>query len=553
MRGLSAILLALVIGSSGAPAKGSDTLLIGRIYPAATTTEPVAALAWDAQGRVLATGSAERVRALLEERGNGVRELVQEGAVVPGLIDAHGHLMGLGESLMQADLVGTLGLEQILERLREKAKDLPDGAWLLGRGWDQNDWADAEFPSAADLDREFPERPVWLERVDGHAGWANSAALRGAGIGRDTPDPEGGRILRDANGMPTGVLIDNAMSLVGPKLPAPDRAWQRRALRAALDAAVAAGLTGVHDAGVSRESLALYRELADDELLPLRVYAMADGASGALDDLCRDGRYRHPGGRLEMRAVKLYADGALGSRGAALLADYADEPGNRGLLVEASERLAAIIRRAAGCGVQPAVHAIGDRANRAVLDAYASLAPEQRKALRPRVEHAQVVDPDDIPRFAELGVIASMQPTHATSDMPWAEKRIGASRLRGAYAWRRFLDSGAALALGSDFPVERVDPLLGLYAAVSRQDADGKPPGGWLADQRMTLAEAIDGFTRGAAFAGHAEGEVGTLEAGKRADFVVLATDPFKLRGRGLLALKVQSTWVDGERVWPKR
>lgn len=553
MRGLSAILLALAIGGADAQAKGIDTLLIGRIYPTATTTEPVAALAFDADGRVLASGSAPSVRALLEERGNEVREVVQDGTVIPGLIDAHGHLMGLGESLMQADLVGTLGLDQIIERLRAKEGDLPDGAWLLGRGWDQNDWAVAEFPAAADLDREFPERPVWLERVDGHAGWANSAALRAAGIHRDTPDPEGGRILRDDKGAPTGVLIDNAMNLVVRKLPAPDRAWQRRALRTALDAAVAAGLTGVHDAGVSREGLALYRELADDELLPLRVYAMADGASGALDDLCRDGLYRHAGGRLEMRAVKLYADGALGSRGAALLADYADEPGNRGLLVEASERLAAIIRRAAGCSVQPAVHAIGDRANRAVLDAYASLTPEQRKQLRPRVEHAQVVDPDDIPRFAQLGVIASMQPTHATSDMPWAEKRVGASRLRGAYAWRRFLDSGAALALGSDFPVERVDPVLGLYAAVNRQDAQGKPDGGWLPDQRMTLAEAIDGFTRGAAYAGHAEAEVGTLEAGKRADFVVLATDPFKLRGRGLLALKIRSTWVDGEQVWPKR
>ena len=553
MRGLSAILLALAIGGADAHAKGVDTLLIGRIYPTATTTEPVAALAWDGAGRVLASGSAPSVRALLEERGNAVREVVQDGAVIPGLIDAHGHLMGLGESLMQADLVGTLGLDPIIERLRAKARELPDGAWLLGRGWDQNDWAKAEFPTAADLDREFPARPVWLERVDGHAGWANSAALRAAGIERDTPDPEGGRILRDANGAPTGVLIDNAMNLVVRKLPPPDRAWQRRALRAALDAAVAAGLTGVHDAGVSREGLALYRELADDELLPLRVYAMADGASAALDDLCRDGLYQHPGGRLQMRAVKLYADGALGSRGAALLADYADEPGNRGLLVEASERLDAIIRRAAGCGVQPAVHAIGDRANRAVLDAYASLSAQQRQSLRPRIEHAQVVDPDDIPRFAQLGVIASMQPTHATSDMPWAEKRVGASRLRGAYAWRRFLDSGAALALGSDFPVERVDPVLGLYAAVSRQDADGKPPGGWLPDQRMTLAEAIDGFTRGAAYAGHAEAEVGTLEAGKRADFVVLATDPFKLRGRGLLALKVSSTWVDGERVWPKR
>jgi hypothetical protein len=440
----------------------------------------------------------------------------------------------------------------VVERLREKAGALAQDDWLLGRGWDQNDWPGQEFPTAADLDQAFPAQPVWLERVDGHAAWANSVAMRAAGIDADTPDPEGGRILRDAGGKPTGVFIDNAIALVQRHVPTPDRDQRRRALELALDSAVAAGLTGVHDAGVSREDLSLYRELADDGALPLRVHAMADGDAAALDQLCKEGLYAHPGGRLQMRAVKLYADGALGSRGAALLADYDDDKGNRGLMLEAPARLASIIQRAASCGVQPAVHAIGDRANRSVLDAYAALTPEQRQTLRPRIEHAQVVDPDDIPRFAELGVIASMQPTHATSDMPWAQARIGAQRLRGAYAWRRFLDAGTAMALGSDFPVERVEPLLGIYAAITRQDAEGKPPGGWLPDQRMTLAETLDGFTRGAAFAGHAETETGSLEVGRRADFVVLSMDPHSVRGRALLAIKVKSTWVDGRKVWPR-
>ncbi|GMU44313.1 MAG: amidohydrolase family protein [Xanthomonadales bacterium] len=530
---------------------GPDTLALGRIHLRADA-EPVAALAWDAQGRVIAAGAHAQVRAQLEQRGRGVREHAFDGVVLPGLIDAHGHLLGLGSALLQVDLVGSRDLKEIRARLRTKARALAEGDWLIGRGWDQNDWPAQEFPSAADLDRQFPERPVWLTRIDGHAGWANSAAMRVAGIDATTPDPPGGRLLRDAAGKPTGVFVDTAMDLVQARLPAHDRAWRRRALVAALHAASAAGLTGVHDAGVSRADLGLMRELADEGALPLRIYAMADGASAALDWLCKEGPYRHPGGRLQMRAVKLYADGALGSRGAALLADYADDAGNRGLLVTSEAALRAAIERAAGCGVQPAVHAIGDRANRIVLDAYARLDRQQRMALRPRIEHAQVVDPTDIPRFAELGVIASMQPTHATSDMPWAQARIGAERLRGAYAWRRLLDSGAKLALGSDFPVERVEPVLGLYAAATRQDARGEPADGWLPDQRMRLEEALDGFTRGAAWAGFAEAEVGSLEVGKRADFIVLTADPRDLRGRALLTLRVKSTWLDGERVWPR-
>jgi len=530
-----------------------DTLLIGRIYPTALSAEPVSALAFDAEGRVLAQGRSADLRKLLESRKRGVQEIVLAGTVIPGLIDAHGHLLGLGFSLLQADLVDTRDRAQIYERLLAKAKDLAPGDWLLGRGWDQNDWPEQAFPTAADLDRVIADRPVWLERIDGHAGWANSAALRAAGIDEHSKDPEGGRILRGADGKPSGVLIDAAMGLVETRVPKPDRAVRRRALRLALDSAVAAGLTGVHDAGVSSENLALYRDLADDDALPLRIYAMADGDAAALAQLCRDGPYQHPGGRLSVRAVKLYADGALGSRGAALLADYDDDAGNRGLLIQTPAQLNKIIARAAACGIQPAVHAIGDRANRAVLDAFAALSAEQRARLRPRIEHAQVVAPADIARFAQLGVIASMQPTHATSDMPWAQARIGAQRLRGAYAWRRFMDQGVRIALGSDFPVERVQPVLGIYAAVTRQDAKGAPKGGWLPDQRLTLNETLDGFTRGAAYAGFAEGTIGTLEVGKRADFVELSIDPQRLRGRGLLTIEVNSTWLDGRKVWSRK
>jgi len=399
LKHLAIALLGLLLATPAAAERPSDTLLIGRIYPTALTTVPVAALAYDRDGRVLAHGSSQDVRKLLEARKGVVNEIVVAGSVIPGLIDAHGHMLNLGFSLLQADLVGTRSKADVIERLRAKVDALAPGEWLLGRGWDQNDWQEQQFPSAADLDHAFPDRPVWLERVDGHAGWANSMALRAAKLAADTPDPAGGRIERGANGAPTGVFVDTAMDLVQRQVPKPSADLSRRALRLALQSAVAAGLTGVHDAGVSRDDLALYRELADDDALPLRVYAMADGDGAALDWLCRKGAYAHPGGRLGMRAVKLYADGALGSRGAALLADYADDPGNRGLMIETPEKLAQSIARAAGCGVQPAVHAIGDRANRATLDAYAALSAEQRTRLRPRIEHAQVIDLPDIPRF----------------------------------------------------------------------------------------------------------------------------------------------------------
>ena len=421
-----------------------------------------------------------------------------------------------------------------------------------GRGWDHNDWDIKEFPTAADLDAAFPTRPVWIERIDGHAYWGNSAALKTSPrtLAGDW-QPDGGQIVRDAKGQPTGIFVDNAIGLIEGQVPALDDAGTERMLAAATQYAVARGLTGVHDAGVSLQQLQALRRLADKQQLPLRVYAMADGDGAALDWVCKNGLYHHPGGRLDMRSLKLYADGALGSRGAAMIEDYSDQHGHRGLMVTSADELERISRKAQGCGVQVGTHAIGDRGNRVVLDAYQKVLGDESATLdhRWRIEHAQVVAVEDIPRFGKMHVIAAMQPTHATSDMPWAETRVGPERIAGAYAWRQMLDGGARLALGSDFPVESVDPRLGLHAAVTRTDLDGKPPGGWRSQEKLTREEALRGFTLDAAYAGFAEDDVGSLEVGKRADFVVLGADPLA-EDVPLATLPVKATYVDGKAVF---
>ncbi|GIX33061.1 MAG: amidohydrolase [Lysobacterales bacterium] len=529
--------------------EGGVRLLHGVVFYTLEESMPKAeALAVAADGRILALGSLAELAARFPQ---AEREALAGAAALPGLIDAHAHLLGLGLALANVDLSGATSPEEVVRRLKEAERDLPPGRWLVGRGWDQTRWDPPVFPDRALLDRHFPERPVWLERVDGHAVWANAAAL--AHARRDLAgewQPEGGRILRDERGEPTGVLIDAAMALV--QVPPPDAAMRREALRRAVREAARAGLTGVHDAGMDRETLMNLADLADRGELPIRIYAMADGDGPTLDWLCREGPYEHPSGRLRMRAVKLYADGALGSRGAALLADYADEPGHRGLLVMAPERLRTALAKARDCGIQPAVHAIGDRANRIVLDLYEeTFDPEQRARMRPRVEHAQVVAPIDLPRFAALGVIASMQPIHAVSDMRWAGLRLGPGRLRGAYAWKSLAESGAVLAFGSDFPVEPVSPLLGLRAALTRQDERGAPEGGWLAEERLDPVAALRAFTRGAAYAAFAEDELGSFAPGKRADFVLLDRDPFALAAGEWGSLSVLGTWLDGRRVSP--
>lgn len=533
---------------AGAVSAAEVTVLeAARIHTGDARQSVAEAMAWGRGGRILAVGS----RAELARRYPDARRIeLPEATVIPGLIDGHAHLMNLGFALLRADLTGTADKAEIIARLKAFERTLPEGAWLQGRGWDQNDWPDAAFPTAADLDEAFPDRPVWLARVDGHAGWANSAALRA--VGRELAgdwQPEGGRILRDADGQPTGVFIDMAMALVESAVPPPDRDMREEALRRALAAAAAHGLTGVHDMGVSLADLELMRAFATRGALSVRIRAYADGAGAAMEALCAMGPYEHPSGRLSMRGVKFYVDGALGSRGAALLEDYSDEPGHRGLLITPPEAFEAAVQRARDCGLQPASHAIGDRGVRIVLDTYARVLGDEamRGNHRWRVEHAQVIAREDMSRFSELQLIASMQPTHATSDMPWAGDRVGEARLQGAYAWRSLWGMGVVLALGSDFPVESVDPRLGLYAAVTRQDTHGQPPGGWRPQERLDLAEALKGFTWGAAYAAHDELELGQLHPGYRADFVVLAADPFAIDPTDLPRLPILSTWLDGK------
>ncbi len=472
--------------------------------------------------------------------------------VLPGLIDSHGHLAGLALSYTRANLTGSKSKVEVMSRLREFETTLAEDAWLLGRGWDQNDWPEQEFPSKQDLDVEFPDRPVWLRRIDGHAAWGNSVAL--AQADRDLSgdwQPEGGLIHRDEKGQPTGVFIDGAMSLVDSAVPA----VSREVLSAALDQATrtlnALGLTGVHDPGIDRATLELYLEKIRAGKFPVRVYAMADGMNETTEWLCENGPIDDPSGRLVMRSVKLYGDGALGSRGAALLEDYSDDPGNRGLLFVSQQQMEANVRRVMACGLQVGIHAIGDNGNRQALDAYEKLIADfPDNPGRHRIEHAQVLDPADIQRFARLGIIAAMQPTHATSDMYWAVDRLDGERSRSAYAWRSQLDSGATLVFGSDFPVEEVNPMLGIYAAVTRQDTQGWPEGGWYPEQVVSREEAIRAFTLDAAFAAFMEDEVGSLEAGKRADFIVLDRDIMEVPAMEIFQIVVEQTWLDGKPVF---
>ena len=551
----SLVLLVLLLGGALAarPAQAQADVVLhnARIYtvnPDQPTAEALAVRG----GRILMVGTDAEVLAAYPEA-----ERIDAGGqtVVPGLIDAHAHLMGLGTSMLQADLVGTTSRADVVERLKAHAETLPDGAWLLGRGWDQNDWPETDFPTRHDLDEAFPERPVWLSRIDGHAGWANTAALETVGLDslRAMDDPEGGKILRDDAGMPTGVFIDAAEQIVAAQVPPPTEEQLDRALQLAIGETKRYGLTSVHEAGADRATIERYRRVIDAGRFDLRLYAMIGGLGETFDHFCEAGPLLDVGGRLTVRSVKFYMDGALGSRGAALLDDYADDPGNRGLLMHAPERFEEMVRRAMACGFQVNTHAIGDRANRVVLDAYARALDALGHVVgRHRIEHAQIVAPEDVARFADLDVIASMQPTHATSDMVWAGNRLGSERLRGAYAWRSFRDAGVHLAFGSDFPVEQVDPLLGFYAAVTRQDADGWPEGGWRPDERLPREDALHAFTIDAAYAAFQEDDLGSLEPGKRADFVILSRDVMTIPAPEILETEVVATYLDGEPIYER-
>ncbi len=469
--------------------------------------------------------------------------------VLPGLTDAHAHVYSLGFLAISLDLAGAQSVDDAVVRIARYAAANPHARWIQGRGWNQVLWPVKEFPVAADIDAVVADRPVWLRRVDGHAAWANSEALAVAGIDKDTLDPIGGKILRDRNGDATGILIDRAMNLVESKIPAPSRAEIRTAYETAIRQLISLGVTGVHDAGIDLVQAAVLIDMANDGALDLRIYAMLDGADEVLDGFGEPIR-EYGGDRLDIAAVKLYADGALGSRGAALIEPYSDDAENHGLPFWTTDELLAMTRRVNERGYQAAIHAIGDRGNRLALDAFAQVQGGRPSPFRNRVEHAQIIALEDIPRFAELGVIASMQPTHATSDMNMAEDRVGPERIRGGYAWRRLLDSGAVIASGSDFPVELANPFHGLYAAVTRRDRAGLPEGGWYREQAMTRAEALRSFTLDAAYAAHQERRLGSLEPGKWADFIVIDRDYFAIPAAEIDDIRVLETWVGGERVY---
>ena len=530
---------------AGAPA---DLVVRGAVIHTAADRPALASAMAVRGGRIVAIGDERAVAKLVGPR---TQVLDLHGlTVLPGLVDSHAHLGGLGNLLSEVDVTGTPSYEAVVESVRARAARTPAGVWIRGRGWDQNDWPEKSFPHHAALSAAVPDHPVAIRRVDGHAILVNARALALARITRDTPDPAGGEIVRDERGEPTGVLVDNAVELVDAVIPPLTPPEREERLLAALREAAKHGLTMVHDAGIGREQLAAYRALLSRGTFPIRVHAMASATDSLLEDVLASGP--ETGDRFSLRAVKVVYDGALGSRGALLSADYSDQPGHRGLETYPFDRLVRIAERARARGFQVRVHAIGDLANTRTLDAYErAFDGRPHPELRWAIEHAQVVRPEDVRRFARLGVVASMQATHATSDGPWAERRLGKERIGWSYAWRRFLDADVRFANGSDFPVESVNPMLGLHAAITRRDLAGElPEGGWRPEERLTPDEALKSFSLWGAWLAFREHDLGSLEVGKLADFVVVDRDVIAGPPADIPKARVLRTVVGGVTVY---
>ncbi len=472
--------------------------------------------------------------------------------LIPGFVDAHGHVMGLGFSALTLDLSGTKSLAEAQEALRIYAAKYPNRPWIIGGGWNQEVWGLGRFPTAAELDAIIPDRPVYLERVDGHAAWVNSVAMKTAGISAATKAPSGGAIEK-SGGKPSGIFVDKAQGLFAKAIPAPRPVENDLALMKAQEILLSQGVTTIADMGTSMQQWQSFRRAGDKGQLKVRIISYA----GEIDNMIAIGG---PGpspwlydDRLKLAGVKLYIDGALGSRGALLKEPYADRPGEKGLALLTSAQLKNKMSRAAMDGFQTAVHAIGDKANDEILSAVEELQYTFKGDRRWRIEHAQIVDPADLPRIAKTGTIASMQPVHQTSDRLMAEARLGPDRLDGAYAWKSILESGAKLAFGTDVPVESSNPFAGLAAAVTREDANGQPFGGWLPGERLTREQAWQAYTIGAAYASFAEDRIGSLTKGKRADFLIIDADIMLASPQALRALVVEQTWIAGRPVYVKK
>lgn len=477
--------------------------------------------------------------------------------VFPGFVDAHLHIEGYGASLMNLNLIGTKSEEEIQNLVMTAVRLKKPGQWIRGRGWDQNAWGTKTFPSHSVLDAVSGVTPVYLVRVDGHAVWVNKVVLELAGVSAETPDPPGGRIVRDSAGNPTGVFVDNAIDALASVLPPPALSERTEAIRLSLKALASRGITEAHDMGVDLTGVGIYKGFAERGELPLRVFAVLDGQSRkTVEQYLKTGpEVDAYGGFLNVRSIKVYADGALGSRGAALVQPYSDDPGNRGLSVTDQRELREATSAALEGGFQLCTHAIGDRGNNIVLNAYERAFKAYNVnglLVRFRVEHAQVLLPDDIPRFAGIGVLPSMQPIHCTSDMSWAQERLGPERVRYAYAWRSLMRAGSRIASGSDAPVEDPNPLRGFYAAITRQDEGGYPPGGWYPEERMTREEALSSYTAWASFFSFHEAKKGTLESGKWADLVVMSDDIMVVEDRKIPLVSVEMTMVGGRIVFDR-
>jgi predicted amidohydrolase YtcJ len=504
---------------------------------------------------------------------------LQGKAVYPGFIDSHAHLVSLGTMLMTLNLASTASAEETATLVAEQIKKDGGTRWVRGRGWDQNTWPVKRFPTAEILDAVAPETPVYLLRIDGHAVWVNSKVMKLAGITRETKDPDGGTIIRDRKGEPAGVFIDNAIRLVESVLPPPTEQELTEAIQLASQTCLRNGLTEIHDMGVTSEMIRLYKKMIDEKSLSLRIYAAIDGQGETWEEYKKSGpEVDYHDHMLAVRAIKMYVDGSLGSRGAALIEPYSDDPTTRGLTLESASSLAIVAREALQYGFQMVTHAIGDRGNAILLDTYETAFrtfPEKAKMARFRDEHAQILDEKDIPRFAALGVIPSMQPVHCTSDMRWAEARLGPKRIRGAYAWRSLLNTGVSICAGSDSPIESPDPRYGFYAAVTRQDSSGVPSSwrdvveqfqlssagvvdtsqfsnGWYGQERMTRDEALRSFTIWGAYASFQEEVKGSIETGKLADFTIFSKDIMKIPVNEILTAGIEMTIIGGQVVFAR-
>lgn len=531
----------------------ADTIYInGHVVTMDTKNPEVEAFAVS-QGKILSIGTSEEIASAYREAD--VVDLERK-TVMPGIIESHGHLLSLGQSFLELNVEGIETPQQVVLKVKEKVGETPAGEWIVGWGWDEGAWA-KNYPTNEELSAISPENPVYLRGLHGFACWANAKALNIAGINKDTQNPENGEILKDPiSGRPSGILTNEAQDLLTRHIPPMTVGHMEKALRLAIKECVKYGLTTIHEARTTTKMLEALRSLKDKGELQSRIYVMLDWTEEDLiETYYQSGPVIDPENLLTIRCIKIFVDGALGSRGAAMLEPYSDAPGEKGEIVTSEDDVCRLTSRALKSGLQVAIHAIGDHANRVTLSAFQRALEENPgvKDHRLRLEHAQVVALEDIPKFAPLGVVLSMQPPHATSDMPWAETRVGPERIKGAYAWRSFLDSGVHMTLNSDFPGETLDPFFGMYAAMTRQTAEGEPKSGWYPEQCLLRDEVLRAYTIEAAYSGFEENLKGRISPGMLADFIVLSSDVLNIPVQEFLNVKVEQTYLGGELIYETR